>query len=220
MGNSTVDFANHPCSSDGDGDFAESVTLLDVANGGCGLREPKAAIEDRDDLAGGGKLAERVNVFGVHLREHACEFLGHERRYKRAAQHHTQQTGRASVWPSTSATDIDAPGVQRTADGGESTVADKVEHDVENPSGLSEVFVRVIDEVICPDGTNQFEIARAADAGDLRTEILCDLDSESTDSAGRAIDENTLLRFELTGIAQALQRGDAGDWHRSAEAIE
>ena len=60
---------------------------------------------------------------------------------------------------------------------------------------------------------HQFDIARAADTGYFRAVVFRELHGECADAAGRAVDQDFLARFDLTFVAQALQRRECRNRH-------
>src|SRR5215208_3325886 len=95
-----------------------------------------------------------------------------------------------------------------------------VRHDIKNDVVLfpiaGEIFLRVIDDSVCAEGPDHFDIPRTANTGNLSAKRLRDLYSKGTHTAGGAIDQDLLARLKLCLVAKSLQRGECGHRHRSS----
>jgi hypothetical protein len=58
-----------------------------------------------------------------------------------------------------------------------------------------EIFLGVINDVICADGPDQVHISRAAYPGDLCAEELGDLDRERADASRRTVNQDLLAKL-------------------------
>ena len=94
-------------------------------------------------------------------------------------------------------------------------VADQIINHVVTLIGLGEIFFGVIDHVIGADRFHKIDIARAANSRDLRAERFRDLNRESTDAAGRAVDQNFLSGLNVSFVAQTLQCRQPGNGDRT-----
>src|SRR5437868_2941012 len=77
-----------------------------------------------------------------------------------------------------------------------------------------EIFLRVIDDVICADRSNQIYIPRAAYGSYFCSERFGDLDSECTYASSRPIDQDLLARMNLFLVMKRLPRGKSRYWRR------
>src|SRR4051812_43864231 len=75
-------------------------------------------------------------------------------------------------------------------------VTDEIVDYVVTLIALGEVLFRVINHVIGPQGSDQVQVLRAANTGYFRAKILGDLDGKCPDTAGCAVDQDLLPRFE------------------------
>src|SRR5205807_9702638 len=93
-----------------------------------------------------------------------------------------------------------------------------VHYEVENHvvvfATRSEIFLGVIDDVICSDRSNEIYISRAAYAGYFCAERLGDLNRECAYASRRAIDQDFLARLNLCLITKRLQRRESRNRHR------
>lgn len=89
----------------------------------------------------------------------------------------------------------------------------QIEDDVVSPLPVGEVLAAVVDDVVGTERPNHLQVACAADAGHLRAQGLRDLDSEVSDAARCAIDQDRLAPLDPAVVAETLQRGDRGQGH-------
>src|SRR5712692_8864448 len=86
-----------------------------------------------------------------------------------------------------------------------------IRHEVENQvvvlSTCREILSRIIDDVICADGSDHFNVPRTAHARNFRAERLGDLHSERTHASRGAIVQDLLPRLNLSLVAKTLQGG-------------
>src|SRR5579872_5061942 len=85
-----------------------------------------------------------------------------------------------------------------------------VEDEVVAPTVLGEVLVRVVDDMVSPDGADHLHVLRAAHAGHLGAESLGDLHGKRPDAPRRAVDQNLLSWLYLALIAKKLEGGGCG----------
>src|SRR6266567_155387 len=94
-----------------------------------------------------------------------------------------------------------------------------IRHEVENQivmlSAFCEVLSGVIDDVICADGSNHFNVPRTAHARNFSAERLGDLHSERTHASRCTIDQDLLPWLNLSLVAKTLQGGESRQGHRS-----
>src|SRR5438552_9313596 len=87
-----------------------------------------------------------------------------------------------------------------------------IRHEVENQvvvlSTFREVLSGVINDVICADGSDHFNVPRTANAGNFSAERLGDLHSERTHASSRTVDQDLLPRLNLSLVAKTLQGGE------------
>src|SRR5438067_5712651 len=93
-----------------------------------------------------------------------------------------------------------------------------IRHEVENQvvvlSTFREVLSGVINDVICADGSNHFNVPRTANARNFSAERLRDLHSERTHASRRTVDQYLLPRLNLS-LAKTLQGGESRQRYRS-----
>src|SRR5215471_18136425 len=94
-------------------------------------------------------------------------------------------------------------------------IADQVVDHVVTLVGLGEIFFRIIDHVIGADRSNQIDISSATDSRDFGAERFGDLDGESSNAAGSAVDQHFLSGLNVPLIAQTLQRRQPGNANRA-----
>src|SRR5206468_8923236 len=87
------------------------------------------------------------------------------------------------------------------------------EDEIEALPTLGEVLLRVVDDVVCADRSDQVHGPRAAHAGHLGAEGLGDLHGERPHASRRADDQHLVSRRDPTVIAQTLQRRQRGHWY-------
>ena len=94
-----------------------------------------------------------------------------------------------------------------------------VRHEVENQvvmlSTFREILSRVINDVICADGSNHFNIPRTAHAGNFRAERFGDLHGEGAHASCRAVNQDFLPRLNLSLVAKTLQGSESRQGYRS-----
>src|SRR5262249_50590709 len=97
------------------------------------------------------------------------------------ACHGTDQA--AVVWSSSSNHDALALGLERAPELRQRLSSNVVEDQVVAWPILRKIFLRIIDHVICANGSNEIEIARTADAGHVRAVRFRKLHCEGADTA-------------------------------------
>jgi hypothetical protein len=96
--------------------------------------------------------------------------------------------------------DVHAARLQRTPAPAELGLADRIDDRVVRLAGLREVLPRVVDDLVGAEGPDELDMLRARDAGDVRTEVLRQLDRRRAERPRRAVDQEALARFRL-GLA-------------------
>src|ERR1700687_1754174 len=93
-----------------------------------------------------------------------------------------------------------------------------VRHEVENQivmlSTFREILSGVINDVICADGSDHFNVPRTANARNFSAERLGYLHSERTHASRRTVNQDLLPRLNLP-LAKALQGGASRQRYRS-----
>ena len=94
-----------------------------------------------------------------------------------------------------------------------------IRHEVENQivmlSTFREILSGVINDVICADGSDHFNVPRTANARNFSAERLGDLHSERTHASRRTVNQDLLPRLNLPLVAKALQGGESRQRYRS-----
>src|SRR6266404_6823418 len=94
-----------------------------------------------------------------------------------------------------------------------------VRHEIENHvvkfSTFREILSGVINDVICADGADHFNVPRTANARNFRAELPGDLHSERSHPSCRTVNQDLLPRLNLSLVAKALQGGESGQGYRS-----
>src|SRR5438876_1193204 len=75
----------------------------------------------------------------------------------------------------------------------------------------SAILMRVVNDMVCPNRTNQVHIPRAAHGSDFRPEGFCKLHSKGPNAASRPMNQHLLSGLNLSCITQTLQRGECRD---------
>src|SRR4029453_12569480 len=70
---------------------------------------------------------------------------------------------------------------------------------------LGEILFGVINDVIGAERSNKIDIARATDAGHIRTKCLGNLHRERAHASGSAVDQDLLARLHICLVAHSLQ---------------
>ena len=94
-------------------------------------------------------------------------------------------------------------------------VADQIVDHVVMLIGLGEIFFGVIDHVIGADRFHKIDIARAANSRDVCAERFRDLNRESANSSGCAVDQDFLSGLNVPFVAQTLQCRQRGNGDRT-----
>src|SRR6266550_5117172 len=99
-------------------------------------------------------------------------------------------------------------------------VPNAVENQVVTLPTFGEILLDIINDTICADGSHHLHISRAAYAGHIRAERLGDLHRERTHASRRTVNQDLVLRLNLSLVAQAaqtktLQCGECRNRHRS-----
>src|SRR5713226_5030429 len=88
-----------------------------------------------------------------------------------------------------------------------------IRHEVENQivmfSTFREILSGVVNDVICADGSDHFNVPRTANARNFSAERLGDLHSERTHASRRTVDQDLLARLNLPLVAKTLQGGES-----------
>src|SRR5438309_9014077 len=95
-------------------------------------------------------------------------------------------------------------------------IPNKVEDQIITLIGFSEIFVGVVDHVICADRAYQIEIPRTTYAGHLGAERFSYLHRKGPNAARRSVNQDLLPWLNLSLIAKTLQRRDCRHRHRSS----
>src|SRR6266404_7970425 len=94
-----------------------------------------------------------------------------------------------------------------------------IRHEVENQvvvlSTFREILSGVINDVICADGSDHFNVPHTANARNFSAERLGDLHGERTHPSCRTVDQDLLPRLNLSLVAQTLKGGDSRQGHSS-----
>src|SRR5574341_2380064 len=73
---------------------------------------------------------------------------------------------------------------------------------------LGEIYSRVINNVVCPNGARDVQVPRAAYGSHFRPEGFGNLHGKCTHAARRPINENLLPWLNSSFIAKSLKRGE------------
>src|SRR6267143_5764960 len=94
-----------------------------------------------------------------------------------------------------------------------------IRHEIENQivmfSTFREILSGVINQRVCADGSDHFNVPRTANARNFSAERLGDLHSERTHASSRTVNQDLLPRLDLSLVAKALQGGDSRQGYRS-----
>src|SRR6266566_8816866 len=74
---------------------------------------------------------------------------------------------------------------------------------------VGEIFLHVINDMVCPNRAHQVHIPRAAYGGDFSSKCFGNLHRKGTHAAGRTIDQHLLSWLNVSLVAQTLQGGDS-----------
>jgi hypothetical protein len=80
---------------------------------------------------------------------------------------------------------------------------------------LGEILLSVIEDVICADGSDHFDIPRTRYTGHICAERLGDLHSECAYASGRTVDQDLLPGLNLSISAKTLQCAECRDGRKS-----
>src|SRR5439155_9216559 len=94
-------------------------------------------------------------------------------------------------------------------------VPDQIVDQIVTLIGLSKIFFCVIDNAIGADRFHKIDIARAADSSRVCAKRLRDLDGESANATGRAVDQNFLSGLNVPFVAQTLQCRERSNRNRT-----
>ena len=94
-------------------------------------------------------------------------------------------------------------------------VPNVVENNVVTAVTYRENLFRVINDVICADGSDHIRVPRTAYAGHISAERLGDLHSESAYASRRAVNQDLLSWLKVSLVAKTLQRGESRHRYRS-----
>src|SRR5205814_10299239 len=86
-------------------------------------------------------------------------------------------------------------------------VSNAVENQVITLPTLGEILLRVINDLICAERSDDVDIPRTADAGHICPERLGDLHSERAHASRRPVNQDFLPRLKLSLVTKTLQRG-------------
>ena len=151
-----------------DHDFPSSVPFFQVADRSRGLAQRITPIDDGRHLAGLHEPGQESQVLLVQVREKHDELLAHEWRQHERLDRTIHR--RDPVPLRSSDDDHGAAGSQNPPQRKQRVIADIVQDQVITLAALGEILLRVIDDVIRPDGADQVQVSRAAYTGDLRAE--------------------------------------------------
>jgi len=94
-------------------------------------------------------------------------------------------------------------------------VPDQIVDHVVTLIGLSKIFFCIIDNAIGADRFTRSTLARATDSSHVCAERLRDLDGESANATGCAVDQNLLPGLDVSFVAQTLQCREPGNCDRA-----
>jgi hypothetical protein len=151
----------------------------------------------------------------VGVRTERYELLASER-LSHADLHRAEHRTDPLIAAGTASSDRDqnALGLKHVAVRQERMITDRVKDHVVALPALREVFLRVVDHVICAKRAHHRHVPRAAHAGDVRAERFGDLHGVRTDTARCTVDQDLLPCVNSSLIAQRLKRGDCSDGNR------
>src|SRR6266436_2229845 len=95
-------------------------------------------------------------------------------------------------------------------------ITNAVENQIVALRSFGEIFSRVVNCRVCPNGSNHVDISSAAHSGHICAERLGDLHREGTHASRRTINQDLLPRLKLSLVAKTLQGGEPGDGYRSS----
>src|SRR3990172_2795245 len=87
-------------------------------------------------------------------------------------------------------------------------VCHSIKNQVITLSVFGEIFLRVINDLVCANRAHHVQIPRAAHASDFSLERFGNLHRKRTHTTGRTINQNLLPRLNLSFIAKTLQGGE------------
>src|SRR3984957_6308878 len=96
---------------------------------------------------------------------------------------------------------------------GTNGAAHRVEHNIAVGNHLAEILDVIIDHSIRTETTHVVVVRGAGCRYHLGVEVLRELNSEASDAACAALDQNRFTGFELRGILYRPQRGETGQPH-------
>jgi hypothetical protein len=141
-----------------------------------GVAERVGAVDDHPDSTGVEERGERLQVLSI---DHVLDELdvGRASSHERGARHSRKGGGQSAAVPD--AVRHERPsGTQRTDGRFGRVVHHVVEDHVVAATGLCEVLLGVVDDVIDTEGLDELTTTGAAHAGHLGAERLGDLDGE------------------------------------------
>src|SRR5712692_5490164 len=84
-------------------------------------------------------------------------------------------------------------------------ISDSIKNQVITLSAFGEIFLRVINHMICANLAHHVQIPGAAHTGDFSTERFGNLNSKSTNATRCPMDQNLLPLLNLSSVAKTLQ---------------
>src|SRR5205085_8389851 len=148
-------------------------------------------------------------VLFVHFCQHHAHLLSAELLQHYHFYNGNQRTGPAAViYSSASNRDVYSLRVKDAPESRQSLIAHIVDDQIVTLRTLGEIFLRVIDNVIGAEGSNQFHISPTAYAGHFSAERLGDLNGEGAHTSRCTVDQNLLAGLDFAVIAKRLQRSE------------
>ena len=106
------------------------------------------------------------------------------------------------------------PGVRTRSDLLEVLPAEAVEHEVVAGQRLLEVLGAVVDDDVGAELAHQVRVGRARGRGDVRAEVLGELDRDRADAARAGVDEDLLPGLHVAALDERLPRGERDEGQR------
>ena len=134
------------------------------------MLQGEGPLQARHDLAGSDESRDFLEVRGALLGGKHGQSLGHKGRDGQCAQLPAHARDVAAVLAA--GNDGGPPGCERPPEPGQGRVSGQVKDEVVLRAACCEVVTGIVDDVVSTQRTDQIQLVRAADAGDLGAERL------------------------------------------------
>src|SRR4029453_16710933 len=200
-----------------DYDLSARVAFFQIADRGLRLTDFVGAVDHRSDFSGLHEVAQNIQIVFGQFCDVKGKLLIGKVGQKSVPEIPTNMPQHSRVYSGTSnsSEDTNAVGFQNPSAFGERMVANQVVDHVVMLIRLGEIFFGVIDYAIRSDRFHQIDISRAANSRDVCAERFRDLNRESANSSGCAVDQGLLSGLNVPFVAQTLQCRQPGNGDRT-----